>query len=341
MPRRAPSLGVALVVALAALAPLAGCSSGSSENGSGDGRARVLTLYNAGSLARPLRAAADSFARREGLTVEQENAGSLETARKLTELGKIPDVVGLADFEVFPQLLVPEHVSWYARFARNRMVLAYTDRSRHADEMSPARWREILMRPGVEVGRSDPDQDPAGYRALLVMQLAERHYGEPGLAQRLLAAAPPRNVRPKEVDLVALLQAGELDYVWQYESVSRAAGLRWVELPREIDLSSPADSVSYAAAEVRVQGRTRGDTIVMRGAPIVYGISVPRSAPNRALGERFVAWLLSADGRAVLRAEALDALDPAELVGDSVPDVVRDALGRAATAGDSTVERRP
>ena len=59
--------------------------------------ARILVVFNAGSLARPLRAAMDSFAQREGVTALQESAGSLETARKLTELGKVPDVVALAE----------------------------------------------------------------------------------------------------------------------------------------------------------------------------------------------------------------------------------------------------
>src|SRR5687767_10973409 len=85
-----------------------------------------LVVFNAGSLARPLRAALDSFSVREGVRFEQEQAGSLETARKVTELGRVPDVIALADYEIFPQLLVPEHASWYARFARNRMVLAHT-----------------------------------------------------------------------------------------------------------------------------------------------------------------------------------------------------------------------
>ena len=79
-------------------------------------------VYNAGSLALPLRTALDSFAAREHVTVEQENAGSLETARKLTELGKIPDIVAVADYEVIPLLLIPSHTTWYAKFARNRMV---------------------------------------------------------------------------------------------------------------------------------------------------------------------------------------------------------------------------
>ena len=288
----------------------------------------AIVAFNAGSLARPLRAALDTFARRTGVAVQQENAGSLETARKLTELGKIPDVIALDDREVFPQLLVPEHVSWYVEFARNRMVVAYTDRSRGADEITGDNWYQVLARPGVEVGRADPNLDPNGYRTLLTLQLAERHYRQPGLYRRLLAAAPPRNVRPKEADLVGLLQAGELDYIWSYESIAQAAGLHFVRLPSAIDLGDPADSAFYAGAVVRVTGTTPRDTVEFRGAPIVYALSVPRRAPHPDIAARFVEFLLSDDGRRVLRQARLDALDRPVLVGSGVPAGVAAVGGR-------------
>ena len=61
------------------------------------------------------------------------------------------------------------------------------------------------------------------------------------------------------------------------------------------------------------------DTIVRLGAPILYGASVPRAAPHREAGVRALAFLLGAEGRALLRAGAVDALERPELVGDSVP----------------------
>lgn len=269
-----------------------------------------LVVFNAGSLARPMRAALDTFARREGVAVQQESAGSLETARKLTELGKIPDVIALADADVFPQYLEPAHVESHVLFARNRMVLAYTDRSRFASEAGPDTWWRIVLRPGVETGRSDPELDPNGYRTLLVWQLAERHYGEAGLAARLAEASPPRNVRAKEADLVGLLQAGELDYIWSYESMARATGLRFVTLPPGIDLSVPESAAVYAHAAVRVRGARGGDTVTFTGKPIVYAFAVPRAAPHPALARRFAAFLVSDEGRAILRREGLDALAP-------------------------------
>jgi molybdate/tungstate transport system substrate-binding protein len=279
---------------------------------------RTLVAFNAGSLARPLRAALDSFAARDGVQVQQESAGSLETARKLTELGKVPDIIALADEDVFPQLLMPAHASWYVRFARNRMVLAYTPKSREAATINAGNWWQVLLRPGVETGRSDPQLDPNGYRTLLVLQLAERHYAQRGLADRLLRAMPARNVRPKEADLVGMLQAGEFDYIWSYESMARSLGLSFVQLPDAIDLSSPADSAQYAVASIRVRGKG-ADSVSFRGRPIVYALSVPLTAPHRALAERFVRWLLSAEGRRVLRGQGLDALDAPSVVGTGAP----------------------
>jgi len=269
----------------------------------------TLIVFNAGSLARPLRAALDSFARANPVTVQQENAGSLETARKLTELHRIPDVIGLADHEVFEQLLMPQYVSTYYEFARNRMVIAYTPKSHGAAEISDVSWPRILQQPGVETGRANPALDPNGYRTLLVLQLAERFYAQPGLARRLLDAMPARNIRPNEAALVGLLQAGELDYIWSYESIAQAAGLRYVHLPPQIDLGDPTLAGEYVKVSVTVPGRTPRDSVTFRGEPIVYGIAVPIAAPHRALAERFLAWLTSPDGVRVLRAASLDALD--------------------------------
>jgi molybdate/tungstate transport system substrate-binding protein len=283
----------------------------------------ILSVMNAASITRPMRALLDSFAARTGAKYELEPGSSLEIARRLTELHRTPDVVLLADPEVFPQLLMPEYVHWYALFARNRIVLAYTDGSRGASTINTGNWRTVITQPGMEVGRSDPNTDPSGYRTLLTMQLAEEHYHEPGLFARLLAAAPMRNVRPREADQVALLQTHELDYIWTYQNLAENDGLRFVKLPDRIDLGNPGDSAFYSHATTRVLGRRPGDTLTMRGAPILFALTIPVQAENRALAEKFVAFLISADGRRVLRAQHLDALDRAIAVGAGAPAFVK------------------
>lgn len=303
------------------VATAAACTSG--DRNAQRSTAAPLVLFNAAAISRPMRAVLDSFAARTGTQYAQETAASLELARRVLELGGQPDVLVLADPDIFPQLLEPSITTWHALFARNRIVLAYTARSQGAAEIDSTNWFRILERPRIEVGRSDPHTDPSGYRTLLVWQLAERHYREPGLAERMRRAAPPRNVRPREADQVALLEAGEYDYTWTYQNLAEAAGFRYVKLPDEVDLGNPADSATYAMATVRVPGRNASDSVTFRGRPILFAVSIPRTAPHPALAERFVQFLLSTDGQRILRSAHFDALDAPVLVGNEVPQGLR------------------
>ena len=281
-----------------------------------------LTVFNAGSLAAPFRDALQEFRRRHpGIDPRQESSGSLEAARKLTELGKIPDVLGVADSAVIPSILVPAQAIWFVTFARNAMVLIHTDRSTGAKEINEGNWYQVLLRPGVRTGRSDPALDPNGYRTLFVAQLAERHYRQAGLGARLLAAMPPRFMRPKEADLVALIQTGELDYAFSYRSIAVTTGLRMVTLPDEVDLSDPARAADYAAATVTLPGATRAgrDSVVMTGAPIVYALTIPTRAPNPAAAAAFTRFLLSADGQAIFRKHGFLPIDQPMIGGPGKP----------------------
>ena len=280
----------------------------------GDSRGR-LVVYNAGSLARPLKAVLDTFARRENVVIDQESAGSLESARKLTELGKTPDLIALADADVFPGYLVPAHVGSYVEFAENRMVVAYTNRSRGAAELTSENWPAVLTRSDVEVGRSDPELDPNGYRTLMVWQLASRVFDAPGLEARMVERAPPRNVRPKEADLIGLLEAGELDYIWSYESIAKAMKFRYVLLGDSVDLSNADLADFYARATVTVRGATAGTSVTFTGKPISYAFAVPHDAPHAEIAGRFAAFLVSTEGQEILRREGLDALATPRVVG--------------------------
>jgi len=121
---------------------------------------------------------------------------------------------------------------------------------------------------------------------------------------------------------MGLLQAGEIDYAWSYESVAQAAKLPYVTLPRAIDLSDPTAFAQYARATVRVPGKSRTDSVEMKGEPIIYGFTVPRNAPHKSLGERFAAFLISDAGKRILAREHLDPLPAPVFVGDSVPELL-------------------
>jgi molybdate/tungstate transport system substrate-binding protein len=291
------------------------------NTGSAQALAGPLVVFNAGSLAHPVRELLAAFQRRyPGVRGVHESSGSLEAARKLTELGKIPDVLAVADYGVIEKLLFPRYATWHAGFASNAMVLAYTDRSAAAKEITPEGWWHVLLRPGVRSGHSNPSLDPNGYRTLMVFQLAETHYGQSGLARRLAAAVPARHIRPKEADLTALLQAGELDYAWSYRSLATTTGLRWVELPAAINLSDPAMAGRYAAARLRLPGASmRGaDSVEFRGEPIMYALTIPTGAPHRAAAESFVRFVFTPEGQETLRRSGFTLLPAPRLAGDTV-----------------------
>jgi molybdate/tungstate transport system substrate-binding protein len=281
-----------------------------------------LVVFNAGSLAKPFSDLLRAFKEKHPQVVPaQENSGSLEAARKLTDLGKIPDVIGVADYGVISKLLIPRHASWYATFARNSMVLIYTDQSTGGDQINEQNWWQVLLRPGVRTGRSDPALDPNGYRTLMVFQLAETFYRQPGLAARLERATPPRYMRPKEADLTALVQAGELDYSWSYASIAKTIGLRYVDLPPQVDLSDPNHADWYRPASVRLPGAQRagGDSVEFHGEPIVYALTIPKEAPHPATARAFVRFVFSAEGQRIIEANGFQLLEKPLLGGPGKP----------------------
>jgi len=270
-----------------------------------------LIVLNAGSLTAPFADLLKEFARLHPEVVpQQESAGSLDLARKITELSKPCDVLAVADYEVIPSLLVPQYADWYGIFARNQMVLMYTSASKFAAEIKSNNWYEIVLRPGVQSGHSDPDADPAGYRTLLLWELAEKYYGKPGLYAQLDKAIPPKNIRPKSVELVALLQAGELDYIYGYRSVAEQSKLPFVALPPEIDLSDVGKADLYSSVSVQVAGSKPGEKKTIHGLPILFALTIPKGAMQPQLAEEFIRFLLSQQGQEILQRRYLTLISP-------------------------------
>jgi molybdate/tungstate transport system substrate-binding protein len=261
-----------------------------------------LTIFHAGSLTVPFKEISEAFNREHpGVKVLREAAGSRACARKITDLNRACDVMASADFTVIDTLLIPEHADWNIKFAGNEMVIAFREDSRRADEISADNWCEVLLNKDVAFGRSDPNADPCGYRAILVLRLAEVFYGRPGLVADFLPK-DVRYIRPKEVDLLALLEAGAIDYIFIYRSVAEQHKLRILRLPDQINLSKSEFASVYETASVRLTGRRPGTFVTRIAKPIVYGVTIPKNAPNPQLAIVFLKFLLTADkGGAILQ----------------------------------------
>jgi molybdate/tungstate transport system substrate-binding protein len=206
--------------------------------------------------------------------------------------------------------MVPQYADWYGIFARNQMVLIYTPSSKFAKDINSSNWFEILLRTGVQSGHSDPDADPAGYRTLLVWQLAAKYYQKPDLYEQLNKTVPAKNIRPKSVELVALLESGELDYIYGYRSVAEQNKLPFITLPSEIDLSDPSKADLYSTVSVEVAGSRPGEKKTMKGLPILFALTIPKNAPHKHLAAEFIRFALSSEGQEIMKRRHLTLVSP-------------------------------
>ncbi|MCF7935341.1 MAG: substrate-binding domain-containing protein [Synergistales bacterium] len=283
--------------------------------------AEKLIVFHAGSLSAPMKAIEDRFEKANpGIDVLREAGGSASMARKIIDLDGECDCYFSADYMVIERLLRPEYADWNAMFASNELALMYGPQSKYADEVDSDNWYEILMRDDVTWGHSNPDADPCGYRALMVLQLAEDYYDRPDLHEEAMAH-PGRGVRPKAIELIAQVDTGAMDYAFEYKSVAVQHGLPYVTFPPEINLSDPAYADLYSTAEVERAGREPGETIITKGQPIVYGCTIPTTAPHPDLASRFMQFVLSPDhGLAVFESMGQGIVGPERVHGeDNVP----------------------
>jgi molybdate/tungstate transport system substrate-binding protein len=305
---------------MAALTLLSGCKTGIEKN---------IIIFHAGSLSMPLKKLNEAFERANpGVRILSEGAGSLHSARKITEFGKPCDIMLSSDYFVIDNLLIPGFASWNIRFATNEIVIAYRPESAYSSIIRKDNWPDIMLKNDVIFGRSDPDADPCGYRTIFTARLAEKYYNREGLADSLLAKDKDY-IRPKEVDLVALMETGVIDYMFQYRSVAIQHGLKYLELPDEINLSSPAMNERYKTVSYMIPGAEPGSREEVKGDYISYSGTVLDRAPQKELALKYFAFLLGEEGRKIFRESGQELLIPAVAgENDVVPARLRVFLNR-------------
>lgn len=284
-----------------------------------------LIIFHAGSLAMPFQQICKEFNKvYPNVRIIREVAGSRICARKVTALNKPCDVLACADYTVIDSLLIKarprRHADWLIKFASNEMVIAFRNDSALARRIAENNWTDLLLRKDVAFGRSDPNSDPCGYRSVLVARLAEEYYDQPGLAVRLLAK-DRKYIRPKEVDLLALLEVGEIDCIFIYRSVAEQHKLKYITLPDNINLKSEKHAKFYKKASIQLTGAKPGTFITKTAEPIIYGVTIPKNSPNPKTAELFLRFLLSRDkGARILQKNGQASVVPSPTkTYDSIP----------------------
>jgi molybdate/tungstate transport system substrate-binding protein len=164
---------------------------------------------------------------------------------------------------------------------------------------------------------------------MLVTKLAESYYKMPGLFDELFGYGDSYEngeenkakviVRPKETDLLGLIEAGMYDYLYIYKSVAEQHQLKYLTLPEEVSLKSAKFANQYKNATFQINGKKPGEWITKKGGPMVYGITVAENAISPANKEGavlFVKFVLSTQGQDIMAKNGQGVIAPAVITGD-------------------------
>jgi molybdate/tungstate transport system substrate-binding protein len=283
--------GVALLAASLLSAPAASAAG------------KVNVLY-AGSLVNLMEhGVGPAFDKASGDTFQGYGGGSSGLANQIKGKLRQGDAFVSASPNVNDSLMGAANgdwLSWYVTFAQSPVVIGYNASSKFAADFKSKPWYQVLMEPGIKIGRTDPKLDPKGALTVTLMQQAETFYKSPGLAQTVIGAPDnPDQVLPEET-LVGRLQSGQLDAGFFYSTETADAKIPALALPPEI-------------------------------APkAVYTATILHNAPNADGADKFVAFLLGGDGQSLMKQHGL-GVQKLTLSGDAggVPKDLQTLLDRA------------
>ena len=325
---------------------------------SGSGKTPLI-IFGAGSLILPFGDLEKAFeSRYPHIDIQAQYHGSIQVIRHATELHEPIDVVATADASLIPMLMYnvddpqtgQHYANWYIRFASNHLALAYRPNSLYAEEINADNWYTILTRPDVKVGIADPRFDAAGYRALMAYGLARDYYHSPTafmdmfggqfsypfdiftdgdlttvIVPKIVETVSDAHIviRGASIQLIALLESGDLDYAFEYESVIKQHGLGMIQLPDAVNLGAENVDYSHVVIEMDYQ-RFASVNPVFRGERIGYGITVPSNAPHPEEAAFFIAFLLGPEGRSIMEKDYHPLFDPALASQyNNLPDIIK------------------
>ncbi len=193
--------------------------------------------------------------------------------------------------------------------ARTEMVIAYSPKSRYAQQFADAAankrgampWYQVLQQPGIRFGRTDPMTDPQGRNIIYTFQLAETYYKQAGLAQKVLGDTINTTQIFSEPTVEARLQSGELDAASAYKIQPGPFNLPFIELPDDINLGNQSMHERYQQASLTLAERT------YHPEALVYYAAVITGSAHADKATAFVRWLSGAGGQAIFKQYAYDS----------------------------------
>jgi molybdate/tungstate transport system substrate-binding protein len=283
------------------------------------------------------------------ITIGQD-AGSSALAALIAAGDPVSIFLSVAHNTVENTSLGSEFPGWAIAFAGDQMGIAYSSTTNYtsggrqvlasyqtAEATNTTRaWYNFfdnLTSGSVKVGISNPNEDPAGFRAWMVLQLAGVEYA--GNRSYFVDRMIGNNVTGvSAAALVPALDTGNIQFLFIYRSDIGVSGLGLIQLANSINLGNPSYNALYSEASYTITSGTE------TGSVIELWLSVPKDTNNLNESVDFVVYVLQ-NYQTVLKNYDLVSFRPANLYNDTgytVPAPIVSLLRSGALVDKGSVE---
>lgn len=278
----------------------------SSSSSTVGGKEGPLVSYSADAYAIEVTSLLNGFSSSTGVQVAPVKSGGSTADASAIKAGAPDDVFVSASLSATSsQYLGNLTANWAIGLATDQLLLAYSNSTTQTaatnnviglantaiKSNATSDWNNFytaLVGGTVKVGISAPAQDPAGLRAWIVLEAAGYLYS--GGNQQAYASAllgDQANVTAASAaDLVAPLQAGDIQFLFTYKSAAISNHLNYVALDSHVNLGTPSLGSLYS------QFSYTDSAGVTKGAPIVICVTIPLSAVNTGEALQFVQYVV-------------------------------------------------
>jgi len=246
------------------------------------------------------------------------------------------------DPAVIEYLLYPKNIStWYIAVAGDQMVIGISpnydgmsqisalNRSLFQAEINNNTLLEnrylkdilsIVLSGKGAVGTSNPNTDPEGYRALMMLQLAglmtNNNITYYTSALNYLNSTGKLYEVTSGSALFAYLESGTVDFdIAIYRSAAVEQHIPFIILPSEINLGNASYSNFYQKSSVTVV--SNGQSVTLHGAPIYLCFTIPNHAIDKQLGSILALYIISPQGTELMKSYGITPLKKPLLFGNS------------------------
>ena|SRR2546427_2860362 len=265
-----------------------------------------LILYVADAYSLEGETLLSGFSNQTGVqTAPPKAAGSFVLAQQIAQGNPVSVFISVSKTAVQPQYLGNQSSGWAIGFAGDQMTIAYTDATNQSGSAKDAfsdyerasksnatkDWNAFfrdVTSGSLRVGISDPNADPAGFRGWIVLEAAGSAYANDSsfFTKRMLSNAG--NVTGSSAaNLIAPLQAGQIQLLLIYKSAAISHALNYLALPDATNLGDQTRGSYYSRFTYALK------TSVQKGAPIVLYITVPRGSTEYIDAVKFTVYTVT------------------------------------------------